>query len=126
MNVSRYGLHTRFMRSINTAVDDNLNSSRSLSRHLILEVDQTSHQSLEANSGSLPSAYLIIVGLTIPSSQMGLIDKALVPQVRHQVLNRFRIQPGGLVGYPASPQEKSRESLELLVRLPVASPLTYL
>nr|GEU69777.1 putative reverse transcriptase domain-containing protein [Tanacetum cinerariifolium] len=57
---------------------------------------------------------------------MGLIDKAPMPQVRHQVLNLFETPLGGLVGYPASPQEKPRENLELLVRLPVASPSTCL
>nr|GEW12372.1 reverse transcriptase domain-containing protein [Tanacetum cinerariifolium] len=99
---------------------------QSLSKHSILEVDRTSHQSLEADNGSSPPAYSIPVGPTIPSSQMGLIDKAPVPQVRHQVLNRFGIPLCGLVGYPASPREKPRESLKLLVRLPVASPSTYL
>nr|GEW71345.1 hypothetical protein [Tanacetum cinerariifolium] len=80
------------MRSINTAeclllkplVDGNPISGQSLSKHSILEVERTSHQSLEADSGSSPSAYSIPVGPTIPSSQMGLIDKAPVPQVRHQ------------------------------------------
>nr|GFB50518.1 putative reverse transcriptase domain-containing protein [Tanacetum cinerariifolium] len=51
-----------------------------------------------------------------------LIDKASVPEVRHQVLNRFEISLGMLVEYPASP----RESLDLLVRLLVAFPSTYL
>nr|GEY62028.1 putative reverse transcriptase domain-containing protein [Tanacetum cinerariifolium] len=58
--------------------------------------------------------------------KMGLIDKAPVPQVRHQVVNRFGIPIGGLVGYPASPQEKPQGSLELLVPFPVTSPSTYL
>nr|GEU85873.1 retrovirus-related Pol polyprotein from transposon TNT 1-94 [Tanacetum cinerariifolium] len=101
-------------------------SGQSLSKHSILEVDRTSRQSLEADNGSSPLAYSIPVGLTIPSSQMGLIDRAPVPQVRHQVLNRFETPLGGLVGYSASPQEKPRESLELLVRLSVASPSSYL
>nr|GFC69442.1 hypothetical protein [Tanacetum cinerariifolium] len=69
---------------------------------------------------------VLLVGLTIPSSQMGLIDNALVPQVWHQVLNRFETPLGELVGYPGSPREKPRESLELFVRLPVACPSTYL
>nr|GFA66215.1 hypothetical protein [Tanacetum cinerariifolium] len=61
-------------------VDDNSISGRSLSRHSILKVDRTSRESLEADSGSSPSAYSILVGPTIPSSQMGLIDKAPVSQ----------------------------------------------
>nr|GEZ81904.1 putative reverse transcriptase domain-containing protein [Tanacetum cinerariifolium] len=40
--------------------DDNPISCRSLSRHSILKVDQTSHQSLEADSGSSLSAYSIL------------------------------------------------------------------
>ncbi|GKG54593.1 hypothetical protein Tco_0560248, partial [Tanacetum coccineum] len=43
-----------------------------------------------------------------------LIDRALVPPVRHQVSNRFGIPLGGLVEYPASPREIPLESLALL------------
>nr|GEY46743.1 hypothetical protein [Tanacetum cinerariifolium] len=64
---------------------------RSLSRHSNLVVDRTNHQSLEANNGSSPSAYLI------PE----LIDKVPVLQVQHQVLNRFEIPLGWLAEYPA-------------------------
>nr|GEV61205.1 putative ribonuclease H-like domain-containing protein [Tanacetum cinerariifolium] len=63
------------MRSINTA-------GQSLSKHSIFEVDRTNHQSLEADSGSSPSAY------SIPDSQCtsGMIpsffltDKTGAPQ----------------------------------------------
>nr|GEX92510.1 putative reverse transcriptase domain-containing protein [Tanacetum cinerariifolium] len=41
------------------SIDDNPISGRSSSRHSILEVDRTNHQSLEVDSGSSPLAYLI-------------------------------------------------------------------
>nr|GEW90095.1 putative reverse transcriptase domain-containing protein [Tanacetum cinerariifolium] len=40
--------------------------------------------------------------------------KGAMLQVQHPVSNRFEIPLGGLVEYPASPQEIPRESLELL------------
>nr|GEW97522.1 putative reverse transcriptase domain-containing protein [Tanacetum cinerariifolium] len=85
-------------------VDDTPISCRSSSRHSTFEVDRTNHQSLAADNGSSLLAYLIPVDPAILSSRTKLIDKVLVPQVQHQVSNRFGIPLGEFVEYPASPR----------------------
>nr|GEX98943.1 nodal modulator 1 [Tanacetum cinerariifolium] len=95
-------------------VDDNPTSGQSSNKHLTLEVGRTNHQSLEADNGSSPLAYSILVDPTILSYRTVLTDKVPVLQVQHQILDRFEISLGGLVRYPESPREILQESLELL------------
>nr|GEZ57304.1 putative reverse transcriptase domain-containing protein [Tanacetum cinerariifolium] len=108
------------------SVDNNPIVGRSSSRHPTLEVDRINRQFLEADNGYSLLAYLIPVDPTILSSRMKLYDKAPVLQVQHQVSNQYEIPLVGLVEYPASLREMLWESLEQLVRLQVASPLTCL
>ncbi|GKG16435.1 hypothetical protein Tco_0358758 [Tanacetum coccineum] len=71
---------------------DNTILGRSSSRHSTLEVDRINRQSLEADNGSSPLAYLIpapSVASTTLSFRKAPIDKLPVLRMRHQVPDRF-------------------------------------